>query len=62
MSFFQSLIPYFKKLDSIQKLQVRNKFQNILIEELSSIREPALIVSNTPVTPKYMLAYDICHR
>lgn len=41
MSFFQSLIPYFKKLDTIQKLRVRSKFQNILIEELSPIREQA---------------------
>lgn len=48
MSFFQSLIPYFKKLDPIQKLRVRNKFQNILIEELSPIREQALNVSNIP--------------
>jgi len=31
MSFFQSLNPYFMKLDPIQKLRVRNKFQNILI-------------------------------
>jgi len=31
MLFFQSLLPYFKKMDSIQKLRVRNQFQNILI-------------------------------
>lgn len=36
MLFFQSLLPYFKKLNDIQKLRVRNQYQNILINELSS--------------------------
>ena len=33
--FFDSLLPYFKKLGDIEKLRVRNEFQNILIRELS---------------------------
>lgn len=54
MSFFQSLIPYFKKLDTIQNLRVRNKYQNILIEELSPIRNQALNFSNIPLIPPYI--------
>jgi len=42
MLFFQSLKPYFKKLSYIQKLRVRNQFQNILINELSLLQEQPL--------------------
>lgn len=45
MLFFQSLLPYFKKMDSIQKLRVRNQFQNILINELSQNQESSLNVA-----------------
>lgn len=45
MLFFQSLRPYFKKLSSIQKLRVRNQFQNILINELSLLQEQPLSAS-----------------
>ncbi|XP_022162527.1 uncharacterized protein LOC111028264 [Myzus persicae] len=45
MLFFQSLLPYLKKMDSIQKLRVRNQFQNILINELSQNQESSLNVA-----------------
>lgn len=34
LHFFKSLIPYFKKLQPLQKLRVRNEFQTILISAL----------------------------
>lgn len=34
--FFKSLLPYFKQLDPIQKLRIRNQFQDILIQNLST--------------------------
>lgn len=56
MLFLQSLKPYFKKLSSIQKLRVRNQFQNILITELSLLQDQPLRTSTstpepTPVQP-----------
>lgn len=36
MMFFRSLLPYFRKMQPIQKLRVRNKFQDIVIQELST--------------------------
>ncbi|KAF6203531.1 hypothetical protein GE061_001863 [Apolygus lucorum] len=35
MNFFKSLLPYMKKLSAIQKLAVRNEFQNVIIRELT---------------------------
>lgn len=35
MMFFRSLLPYFRKMHPIQKLRVRNKFQDVVIQELS---------------------------
>lgn len=34
LHFFKSLLPYFKKLQPLQKLRVRNEFQTILISAL----------------------------
>lgn len=42
MLFFQSLKPYFKELSYIQKLRVRNQFQNILINELLLLQDQPL--------------------
>lgn len=36
MQFFKSLVLYMKSLSPVRKLHVRNQFQNILIQELSS--------------------------
>ncbi|XP_072388793.1 uncharacterized protein [Diabrotica undecimpunctata] len=36
LMFFKSLLPYIKKLNPIQKLRIRSKFQNILIEEMTN--------------------------
>nr|CAI5856880.1 unnamed protein product [Callosobruchus analis] len=33
--FLRSLLPYLQKMDPVQQLRVRNKFQNILIEKMS---------------------------
>lgn len=33
--FLRSLLPYFKKMDPLQQLRVRTKFQEILIQEMS---------------------------
>ncbi|XP_057663124.1 uncharacterized protein LOC130898095 [Diorhabda carinulata] len=33
--FLRSLLPYFQKMDPLQQLRVRNKFQDILIQEMS---------------------------
>lgn len=36
MHFFKSLLPYFKKMNALQKLRVRNIFQETILSELSS--------------------------
>lgn len=39
MMFLKSLHPYFKNMDNLQKLQVRNKIQTVLINELSTNKQ-----------------------
>lgn len=34
--FLKSLLPYFKEMNPIQKLRIRSKFQNILLDELTN--------------------------
>lgn len=36
LMFFKSLLPYFKQMNPIQKLRIRSKFQNIIIEEMTN--------------------------
>lgn len=52
MLFFQSLKPYFKKLSYIQKLRVRNQFQNILINELSLLQDQPLNNNSSTYIPE----------
>ncbi|KAL4153945.1 hypothetical protein QTP88_001778 [Uroleucon formosanum] len=51
MYFFKSLLPHFKKMNSIQKLRMRNQFQAIIINELQSTQtnqRPLLTTASVP--------------
>ncbi|KAL4135497.1 hypothetical protein QTP88_007103 [Uroleucon formosanum] len=51
MYFFKSLLPHFKKINSIQKLRMRNQFQAIIINELQSTQtnqRPLLTTASVP--------------
>ncbi|KAF5299245.1 hypothetical protein FQA39_LY02418 [Lamprigera yunnana] len=48
--FLKSLVPYFHLLPVISKLQVRNQFQNILINELTSLPSDDGYETQTTVT------------
>lgn len=39
MMFLKSLHPYFKNMDNLQKLRVRNEIQTVLINELSKNKQ-----------------------
>lgn len=39
MMFLKSLHPYFKDMDNLKKLQVRNEIQTVLIKELSTSKQ-----------------------
>lgn len=39
MMFLKSLHPYFKDMDNLKKLQVRNEIQTVLIKELSTKKQ-----------------------
>ena len=43
--FFKSLIPYMDKFNPIQKLKIRNKIQNVILDELESAENNKLKIS-----------------
>lgn len=56
MMFLKSLHPYFKNMNTLQKLKVRNQIQSVFINELSTNepQQPASYVPSTPLHEPYI--------
>lgn len=65
LNFFKSLIPYMNKFQPIQKLKIRNKIQQVIIDEMSqnetvrpaaSEKQPTLHHSSYPEGPSFPIS------